>query len=262
MVRVAHGLLLLALSFFAAQSLLAAQVVKVGAYHFPPYAIKPESAQPQGLLPDLLKALNQQQTEYRFELVMTSVTRRFRDFENGRFDIILFESPSWGWQNIPLTSVDLQIEDAELYVARAESEGGQDYFNQLSGKRLALYSGYHYGFANYNADPDYLIRHFNAVLTYSHDSNLLMVLRGRADVTVVTRSYLHHYQQLYPERRSQMLVSTRVDQTYHHQALLRPQSVISAATFTALLQQLRAQGQLGKLLGHYQLNPSTQLAEP
>jgi hypothetical protein len=41
-----------------------------------------------------------------------------------------------------------------------------------------VFSGYHYAFANFNADPKYLATHFNATLTYSHDSNLLMVARG------------------------------------------------------------------------------------
>ena len=42
------------LGLLAAQPLLAAQLIKVGAYHFPPYVSKPESEAPQGLLLDLL----------------------------------------------------------------------------------------------------------------------------------------------------------------------------------------------------------------
>ena len=261
LVRVVYGVVL-AFAGLMAQGAWAAELVKVGAYNFPPYAIKPESDQPQGLVPDLLKTLNQQQTAYHFELVPTSVTRRFRDFERGRFDLILFESPSWGWQNVKCDDVDLQASDSEVYVAKALPGRGQDYFDQLKGKRLALYNGYHYGFARFNADPNYLAREFNATLTYSHDSNLLMVLRDRADITVVTRSYLHNYLQQYPEQRTQMLVSQRVDQMYHHQALLRPEAPISAAAFAALIQQLRDHGQFSQLLAQYDLLPATQTAAP
>lgn len=250
------------LGLLAAQPLLAAQLIKVGAYHFPPYVSKPESEAPQGLLPDLLATLNAQQSEYQFVLVPTSVTRRFRDFQNARYDLIMFESPTWGWQNTPHETFDLQVQDAEVYVAKAAAGRGQEYFSQFSGKRLALYNGYHYGFAQFNADPEYLAKQFNAVLTYSHDSNLLMVLRERADLTVVTRSYLHRYLLRYPEQRTQMLVSDRVDQVYRHQALLRPNAPISVEGLRGLLRQLRDGGQLSALYRQYDLTQSRKVARP
>lgn len=254
--RVVCRLLLVALAVLAAQPLLAAQLVKVGAYHFPPYVSKPESEAPQGLLPDLLATLNAQQSDYQFVLVPTSVTRRFRDFQSARYDLIMFESPTWGWQNTPHETFDLQVQDAEVYVAKAAAGRGQEYFSQFSGKRLALYNGYHYGFAQFNADPEYLAKQFNAVLTYSHDSKLLMVLRERADLTVVTRSYLHRYLLRYPEQRTQMLVSDRVDQVYRHQALLRPNAPISVEGLRGLLRQLRDGGQLRALYRQYDLTQS------
>jgi ABC-type amino acid transport substrate-binding protein len=248
------------LSCLVGQSVLAAQLIKVGAYNFPPYVIQAESEHPQGLLPDVLAALNQQQSDYRFELVPTSVTRRYRDFQNARFDIILFESPAWGWQGIPMSTLDLQVEDAEIYVAKAEPGRGQEFFTQFKGKRLALYSGYHYGFANFNADPEYLAREYNARLSYSHESNLLMVQRERADITIVARSYLHSFEKMFPELRGQFLLSSKSDQIYRHEALLRPQAPISSATLGALVQQLRSQGQLDKLFAYYQLTPTMPLA--
>ena len=250
------------LGLLAAQPLLAAQLIKVGAYHFPPYVSKPEAEQAQGLLPDLLATLNAQQSEYQFVLVPTSVTRRFRDFQSARYDLIMFESPTWGWQNTPHETFDLQVQDAEVYVAKAAAGRGQEYFSQFSGKRLALYNGYHYGFAQFNADPEYLAKQFNAVLTYSHDSNLLMVLRERADLTVVTRSYLHRYLLRYPEQRTQMLVSDRVDQVYRHQALLRPNAPISVEGLRGLLRQLRDGGQLSALYRQYDLTQSRKVARP
>lgn len=231
----------------------AAVDVRVGAYHFPPYVVKPEGDHVGGLLPELLQALNQLQSDYRFTLVATSTMRRYRDLQSGRFDLILFESPGWGWQGIAHTALDLRIEDAEVYVARLQPGRDQHYFDDLSGKRMALYSGYHYGFADFNSDKQVLTQQYNAVLTYSHDSNLIMLLRGRADVAVVTRSYLRAYQQRYPEQSSALLVSQRVDQVYQHQALLRPQSAISPQAFADLLKQLNRDRQLEQLLGRYHL---------
>lgn len=259
--RIVQAVFCVLLSCLAWQSALAAQLIKVGAYNFPPYVIQAESELPQGLLPDVLAALNKLQSDYLFELVPTSVTRRYRDFESARIDIMLFESPAWGWQDTPMSTLDLQVEDAEIYVAKAEPGRGQEFFTQLKGKRLALYSGYHYGFANFNADPEYLLREYNARLSYSHESNLLMVQRGRADITIVARSYLHSFESLFPEQRGQFLLSSKTDQIYHHEALLRPQAPISSAALGTLLQALRSQGQLNELFAQYQLIPTMPLAK-
>ncbi|WP_439861685.1 substrate-binding periplasmic protein [Pseudomonas sp. MBLB4136] len=251
--RARYGVLLVALSLLMIQPLAAELRVGVGAYHFPPYVMKPESASPGGLLPELLVALNRLQGDYRFELVATSVTRRYRDLESGRFDLILFESPSWGWQDVEHNALDLRIEDAEVYVARVESGRDQSYFDQLKGKRMALYSGYHYGFADFNADQQFLAQEFGAVLTYSHDSNLAMLLRGRADIAVITRSYLQLYQDRHPERAAALLVSQRADQLYQHHALFRRNGPLEPDRFAGLMKRLDEQGQLEPLLRRYHL---------
>ena len=238
----------------------AAQQVKVGAYHFPPYVSKPESDAPGGLLPELLGALNGMQDDYRFTLVPTSVTRRYRDFTQARYDLILFESPEWGWQGIALDQLDLQIIDAEVYVARQQPGRDQSFFDSLRGKRMALYNGYHYAFAGFNADQAFLASKFQASLTYSHDSNLLMLLHGRADMSVVTRSYLRIFQQEYPEESAQLLVSQRIDQVYRHHALLRQGAALNAAQLGALLQRLRDNGRLPELLGQYHLQTPAEAA--
>ena len=245
--------MLLALMLSAACAAQGATEIRVGAYHFPPYVIKPESAGASGLLPELLKALNQLQDEYRFILVATSAMRRYRDLQSGRFDLILFESPEWGWQHIAHESLGLHIEDAEVYVARAQPDRDQRYFDDFTGKRMALYSGYHYSFAGFNSDRQFLTEHFNALLTYSHDSNITMLLLGRADIALIPRSYMRTYQQRYPEQSTALLVSDRPDQVYQHQALFRPQSAISPQVFDALLEQLNSDQHLEKLLGRYNL---------
>lgn len=254
--RVVFRSLLLALCGLFALPVFAEQQIRVGAYHFPPYVIKPESRTPSGLLPELLLALNQLQSDYRFVLMPTSVTRRYRDLQSGRFDLMLFESPEWGWQDTPHTALDLQIEDAEVYVARAQPGRDEAYFEQLKGKRLALYSGYHYGFADFNANQQFLSQTYDAVLTYSHDNNLIMLLRGRADIAVITRSYLRIYQDRHPDQRSALLVSQRVDQVYRHHALFRPQAPLTAERLATLLLTLNSRGQLDDLLARYHLATS------
>ncbi|MGY2180311.1 substrate-binding periplasmic protein [Pseudomonas agarici] len=237
----------------AVQSVSAAQEVRIGAAHFPPYTIRPEQGADTGVLPQLIEALNALQSDYRFVLVPTSVPRRFRDFEDGRTDMAIFENPEWGWNAIAHVNVDMGLEDAEIFVAQNKPDRDQDYFTDLKDKRLALFSGYHYEFAQFNADPKYLAETYNATLTYSHDSNLLMVLRGRADIALVTRSYLFDYLSRNPGVAKELLISERIDQIYHHYALLRPKAPISAEAFGQLLQRLRDNGQLMKIFQPYRI---------
>lgn len=221
----------------------AAQEVRIGAAHFPPYVVHPEQGRNEGLLPALIEQLNQVQTQWHFVLVPTSIARRYQDFERGRVDMAIFENPLWGWQRIKHRAVDLGLEDAEVFVALRQGND-QDVFADLNGKRMALFYGYHYAFADFDANPQYLLRRFNAVLTYSHESNLMMVIRKRADIAMVTRSFLSDYVARNPEIGAQLLVSQRVDQVYRHYALIRPGAPITADEFTALMQQMHANGRL------------------
>jgi ABC-type amino acid transport substrate-binding protein len=245
--------MLAALAAFWVLPSQAAQLVRVGAAHFPPYTIRPENGADTGLLPQLVEALNRLQSDYQFVLVPTSIPRRFGDFKQGRIDMAIFENPDWGWKDIPHTYVDMGLEDAEIFVAQREDGRQQNYFADLTGKRLALFSGYHYEFANFNADPKYLAQNYNATLTYSHDSNLLMVLRSRADIALVTRSYLFDYLLRNEKVRDELLVSQRIDQVYHHYAILRPTAPITGAAFGKLLQGLRDNGEMLKIFEPYKI---------
>ncbi|WP_447651442.1 substrate-binding periplasmic protein [Pseudomonas abietaniphila] len=252
-VRMALKTLLLATTVLWAWQAGAAQVVRIGAAHFPPYTIRPERGEDTGLLPQMVSALNTMQSDYRFEMVPTSIPRRFRDFQQARFDMAIFENPAWGWKDIPHADVDMGLEDAEIFVTHRLPGRTQNYFDDLHGKRLALFSGYHYAFAHFNADPKLLAENYNATLTYSHDSNLLMVLRDRADIALVTRSYLSTFMTSNPEDAEQFLVSDRVDQVYRHFALLRPDAPISAEQFGELLQRLRENGQMFRIFQPFRI---------
>lgn len=253
--KVFSTLLLLAATWLAAPAWAGEAIdVKIGAAHFPPYTVRPEQGADTGLLPQLVEALNHLQSGYRFVLVPTSIQRRFGDFQQGRTDMAIFENPEWGWQGIPHQAVDMGLEDAEVFVAKKLEGRDQHYFDDLQGKRLALFNGYHYAFARFNPDPQYLRKAYNATLTYSHDSNLLMVQAGRADIALVTRSYLSDFLARNPASLDQLMASERIDQVYHHYALLRPDAPISDQKFAALLRELREAGELTRIFQPYRIS--------
>lgn len=247
-----HGWLA-AICLLSTGLLYAAEVVRVGGAHFPPYVIKSNLNESSGLLPQLLDSLNQVQDDYHFTMLPTAIVRRFSDLQRGRIDMAIFENPEWGWQGIDVAAVDMGLEDAELFVARDEEGRDQGYFEQVQGKRLALYRGYHYGFAGFNSDPEYLTQTFNANLGHSHDSNLLMVLRGRADVALVTRSNLYDFIKRNREHARSLLISERTDQVYRHHAMIRTGAPISPERFAELLEELRLKGELARIFSPYRI---------
>ena len=252
-VRIANGVLL-AFGVACLTPAWAVQEVRVGAAHFPPYTVRPERGAHTGLLPQLLEALNTLQNDYRFVLVPMSIPRRFRDFAQGRVDVVMFENPAWGWQGIPHTAIDMGLEDAELFVAKQQPNRQQSYFDDLSDKRLALFSGYHYAFSGFNPSPKFLAHTYKATMTYSHESNLLMVLRERVDIALITRSNLTELLSRNPQIKARVLVSERNDQIYHHYALLRPQSRLDGQQFARMLQGLRDNGQLKAIFAPYHIH--------
>ena len=236
------------------QSLLAAQRVVVGATEYPPYVTMPAQGEPRGLLPELLEAMNAVQDDYRFEITLTSTGRRYRDFTRGRIDLVLFESRQWGWQDIPMQTLDLGIDDSEVFVARAAPGRDQSYFATLEYKRLGLHIGYHYAFADFESDSERLHQRFDVIVSRSHETNLEMLLRQRIDLTVMAKSYLRMDFDARPELRERLLVSTRVDQAFRPLALIRPNGPIDAERLSAILEALRRDGRYAALLARYHLD--------
>ncbi len=80
-----------------------------------------------------------------------------------------------------------------------------------------------------------------------------MVQVGRADIALVTRSYLSDFLLRNPASLNQLIASTRIDQVYHHYALLRPDAPISGQRFAALLRYLRDTGELSRIFQPYRI---------
>ena len=174
----------------------AAQIpVRVGGYEFPPF-VETDRDGPHGLTLRLIALLNGVQGHYRFEFVPVSARRRYGDLVEGRFDVMFFENPQWEWrdQGFPVDFTKVFLQGGEVYIALAQPGRGQDYFDDVAGKRLVGILGYHYGFAGYDADPERLARRFDLKLVSSHRSSIEMVLSGRRDMAAVSYTHLRAHE--------------------------------------------------------------------
>lgn len=224
--------------------------VAVGGYDFVPYVEIDASGKPSGLTVDLIDLLNRIQKEWQFRFVLTSSARRFQDFEEGRYDIIMFESPDWEWtaKGMAVEASRELVSDDEIYLALAKPGRGQEYFKTLTDKRLVGIIGYHYAYAGFESDPAKLRQRFDITLVNSNGAIYGLILEGRVDVGVTARSYLTRHLRLNPDDRSRLLPSLKIDQTYSLRALVRRGSSPSAADLNRLIERVVADGSFGRLL--------------
>lgn len=227
----------------------AAEVVRVGGYEFPPFVETDMGGQTKGLALDLVDALNKAQSQYEFRFVATSARRRYGDVAEGHFDIIFFESPEWEWvaKGMAVDFSNVFLQGGEVYIAPAKEGRGQEWFADLRGKRVVGILGYHYGFANFVADPEVLSKSWGMKLVNSHRSSIEMVLADRMDVAVVTDAYLWAYLSRNVGARDRLLISERYDQRYNHRALVRRGGPIDVETINRLLAAMDKDGTLGRL---------------
>ena len=229
----------------------AQQVVKVGGYDFPPFVDKTPGG--ISLTHELIAALNAFQKKYVFEFVSTSSKRRFINFDEKKFDLIFFEAIDWGWQGKEIEASDVIMHGGAVYITRADKQKDQRYFDDLKGKAIWGILGYHYGFANFNADHEFLAKTHNAHMITSQDGLIEAAVTGRADISVVVKEYLQIYLVRHPEARDKILISKKFDAVNAYTILVRKGIKPDAAEISKLLSEMENAGILKKLWGKYNL---------
>ena len=220
----------------------AREEIKVGLYHFPPFTIT-KGEQVGGLAIDLLALMNARQDKFEFVPVATSPSTRHKVLSLGRCDISMFEEIEWGWENYDVDITEPFLDGEEVYIALAKPGRDQRYFNSFDNKTMVGVKGYHYRFANFNSNPEFLKKTFNMQLTPSNLGSIKMVLQDqRGDIAVVTRSLLAQFINIHPEQKNRILISDKVDQTYHLSAVLRKGIALDIATLNDLLKTLKDDG--------------------
>ncbi|MFT4766172.1 MAG: polar amino acid transport system substrate-binding protein [Oleispira sp.] len=243
-------ILLFTSSCFAAEPI----AVSVGMYNFAPFVESKGSLGEVGMTLDLVAALNKAQQKYQFNTQLIPSKRRYQFFNEGHYDVIFYESKSWGWQDIKVDVSDVYQQGGEVYIALKKQGRDQKYFSDFNNKNMIGILGFHYGFANFNADEEYLIKEFNMMLTPYNDRNIKLLLKERGDVAVVTKAYLQSFLLVNPSVRSRLLISDNLDQLYNHTVLLRPGILPSLDEVNTMLNDLKKTGKMKKLLEKYGIN--------
>jgi len=246
-------LMILSLTTLVVQS---ETIIKVGGYEFPPFVNTKNMQGNHGATIDMIDSLNQIQSDYLFEYYPTSSKRRYMDFAAGRYDIIMFENIEWGWEGQLVEQSNVFMTGGEVYIAYNRQGRDQHFFDDIANKRMVGILGYHYGFANFNADESYLSEHFNVLLSTDHLRNIRLILANRpelAEIAVVTRSFLGKFLRDNPKHRENLLISDKFDQLYQHRILVRNNADISVDQVNELIMKLETDGSLDALRTRYGL---------
>jgi len=221
-------------------------VIIVGLAHFPPF-IEARGPEVTGLAAQMLELMNQHQDKYQFQALPTLPATRHQIFSLGRYDMSMFDNLAWGWQEFDVDASDVYLQGGEVYITRAELGRDDAYFSDFKNKTIIGIQGYHYKFAGFNADEQFLKKTFNMQLTKSNLGSIKMLLSNRGDIAVVSMSFLAKYLKNYPNNRTKLLVSKKMDQPYQHSIILRRGIKPNIEEINKMLTELTENGKLLKL---------------
>ena len=200
-------------------------MVKVGGYPFEPFV-----EQDGGITPAFLDALNARQSAYHFEFVSIPAQRRYELLRRGVIDAVFFEMPRWGWQ--PLEAViDVThpvLRGAEVYIALNQKSEGSDLFRLSPAKKVALTLGYHYAFADFNADQAYIHSKVDAVFSESMAQTLRYLTSGAVEIALVSDLFLRREFSRKPDLQYQLVQRPLPDQEYELSTILRKDGPITS----------------------------------
>ena len=122
--------------------------------------------------------------------------------------------------------------------------------------------GFHYHYAGYEQSEAVLDVRFNTKLVTSEPAVVTAVLRGQAQIGVVSAALLNYLAGQQPEQFARLLLSQRVDSRFSRHLGVSNRSPIDVQTLNALLGCLAANGSLQAIYSRYHLPPPTIPPQP
>lgn len=232
--------------------------VKVGGYQFEPFV---EGT--GGLSVAFARFLSEQQNHYRFEFMEIPARRRYELLMSGKIDMIFFELPLWGWNELAddiVTSTPL-IRGREVFVARRDHPLGREVFDSLHKRRIALTFGYHYAFAGLTADPDDIRARYDVVFAQQQLYTLRHLVSGNADLAVLNDMFVARQMETDDALSDVIRVGERVDQRYELPVLMRRNGPISVGALNGILETARKNGRFAAFLASHDTPTSATLPD-
>ncbi len=235
------------LCFFSAVPAWGQVVVYVLAYPYPPFINEDRQS---GLTIDLVNYFNQVQSDYYFELGVVDPHKRYDALIKGRYDLILFETQEWDWQdksNEVAFSRTL-LKDGEVYITRRSPYKKQAFFKKVANESLAIYNAHHSAFAGEHVNQEWLKQYFKVSVLASYREILDWVLKEKTDIGVLPLSFLRIYFKEHPDEIEHYLISQDFAHVYKLQAAVSHDSPMTLGAFEKMLAALKVQDGFREIL--------------
>lgn len=222
--------------FFCAMGARAEPIeILVGGYPFEPFV-----EGNLGVTPGFIALLNSHQNRYRFKFVPIPAQRRYELLETGKIDAIFFEMRQWGWQNKKAVADVTRpiISGRELFVTLRTRKDAAFLLKEPTEQKMALTLGYHYAFADYNSDQDFLKGQFDTLFAPKQRTAIKYLVSGSADVAMASEIFLHAEYLRDSDLEQQLLLSSNEDQFYELPHLVRQGADITVEALHEILDSL------------------------
>ena len=220
--------------------------IKVGVYEYG-VVYYFEDGKQHGIAPILINLLNDLQDDYRFQLAETSSRRRYRALSSGEIDLVLLESSQWEWQELDVSFSDRIVTERDVYLTSSSRLDAQSLFADVTAHRILCVLGFHYGFAEFNANPQYLRDNFDVLLRYNEKDVLNGVLTDEAPIGIVSAGFLGRQFVADSRMRDRVVIADEPDGVYDLVSVLSNKSAISLERLNQLIAQLRENGEVDRL---------------
>lgn len=225
-----------------------AVTVKVGGYPFAPFV---DDA--GGITPAFLTLLNDYQQSIRFEFVPIPSQRRYELMRREVIDAVFFEMPVWGWHDF---EDDIEVSKpilrgSEIFVARRSASGSDTSFDLAPDRKVAVTLGYHYAFADFDADQEHIRTKIDAIFVEKVSQTLQYLRAGAVDMAVMSDIFLFGQYQRDPALQNSLVVGSKPDHDYALPVLIHKTAPVSAIEVDKLIASLAASGKLKEFFSTY-----------
>lgn len=216
----------------------------------------------KGLAADLVAALNISQQRYHFRYQLLPTLRMRKQMAAGQIHISLFNNVAWGFEPGTVAASNELLADADHFIALNQPGRDERFFDGVGAVPMVGVRGFHYHYAGYEQSEAVLDLRFNTRLMTSEPAVVSAVLRGQAEIGVVSAALLNYLAGQQPEQFAQLLLSQRVDSRFSRHLVVSNRSPIDVPTLNRLLGCLAANGSLQAIYSRYHLPPPAITPQP
>jgi len=202
---------------------------------------------------EILAVMNAVQQQFFFAHKEVPSKRRVQAMDEAWIDTIMWDNAAWGWQTLDIESSGPLVKSKDVYITLKKENRSQNFFDEISTKKIAMVNGFHYKFANFETDIKKLKQRFSISLVRTEEAVLKMILAERAEVGVVSETSLNWFLIRYPQHRSTIFVSEKYDTAYSRNFLVPSNGIINVDDINEILKLADSKGLLAPIYNKYGL---------